>query len=114
MYYALVFLLGTLISWVSLIIIIPIAQKMAEFSMPPWSETLWKLAAVSAAGNLVSLFIGPYSALGSWAVGGVVFWFLMWRWFDMDVFGAIVVTVISWVVRAILGMMLFGALHALQ
>lgn len=44
MEYVLGFLIGTAVSWVSLLIVMPIAQRLAEFSMPPWPEALWKLA----------------------------------------------------------------------
>ncbi len=110
MEYVLVFLIGTVITWVSLIIIIPIAQKLAEFSMPPWPETLWKLAVVAAAGNIISVALDPLHHLLSWAVGFVVFWALMVKWFDVDLFGAVIIVVVSWFLRLVLVGLFLGAL----
>ncbi|MDY7009618.1 MAG: hypothetical protein SVV80_02560 [Planctomycetota bacterium] len=110
MEYVIIFVLGSVISWISLMIVIPIAQKWAEFSMPPWPETMWKLAVVSACGNAVAMCLDPINGFLSWIVGAVVFWTFMVKWFDVDFFGAIVIVIISWVLRVVLGGVLIGIL----
>ena len=110
MEYALAFLVGTAISWIGLIIVIPIAQRIAEFSLPPWLETLWKLAVIAGAGNLVAILLDPVHFFLSWVVGFVVFWWLMVKWFDVDFFGAVIIVVVSWVIRILLMALIMGAL----
>ncbi len=109
----LLLVVGTVISWVSLMIIVPIAQAIASFSMPPWPETMGKLAIVALVGNVLAVILEPINTFLSWVVGGIVFFYLMYRWFDVDVFGAIVIVVVSWVVRALLVLALIGFLAGL-
>jgi len=112
MEYAILFLLLTFVSGVSLLIVIPIAQKLADFSMPPWPETLWKLALVAAGVNAIGLALDPVNVFLSWIVGAVAFWTIMVKWFDVDLFGAMVIVVVSWVARIILGQILVGIVEA--
>jgi hypothetical protein len=37
---ALVLLFGAAFSWVALVILIAVGQKLADLSVPPWPETL--------------------------------------------------------------------------
>jgi hypothetical protein len=93
--YVLNFLIGTFLSWVSLLIVVPISQRLAEFSFPPWEEALWKLLVVAAAASLVSTVVGSFSGFLALIVGGIMFWSLMVKWFDVDMFGAIIIVVIT-------------------
>jgi hypothetical protein len=108
MVYVLAFLIGTLVSWVMLLIVVPIARKLADFSMPPWPETLWRLAIVAAAVNLVTIALDPVNAIVSWVAGAIVFFTLMVKWFDVDLFGAVIIVVVSWFAR----MLILGAVMA--
>ncbi len=99
MIYVIAFLVWTLISWISLLIVIPISRKLADFSMPPWPETLWKLAVVAASGNLLAIVLGPVHFVLGWIAGVVVFFIFMVKWFHVDLFGAVIIVVVSWVVR---------------
>lgn len=110
--YVLGFLIGTAVSWVSLLIIVPIAQRLAEFSMPPWPEALWKLAVIAAVANAISIALGPVHVWLSWIVGFVAFWWLMVKWFDVDLFGAVIIVVVSWFLRIFLVGAIVGALLA--
>ncbi len=101
-------LLGTIVSWVVLLIVIPIAQKFADFSMPPWSEALWKLAVVAAAGSAVSIFLDPVNIWLSLLVGAGVFWIFMYKWFDIDMFGAMVIVFISSTLRSVIMIFMMG------
>ncbi len=103
MEYVLGFLILSLFSWVLLLIVVPVAQKLADFSMPPWPETLWKLAVVATAVNLVAIALDPVNAIVSWVVGAIVFFFLMVKWFDVDLFGAVIIVFVNWMVRIFLG-----------
>lgn len=93
--YVLLFLIGTLLSWVSLLVVVPIAQKIAEFSFPPWDESAWKLLIVASATSLVSTAVGAFSTYLSWLVGAAVFWILMVKWFDVDMFGAVAIAFVT-------------------
>lgn len=108
MTYVIIFVLGTIVSLISLLIVIPIARKLADFSMPPWPEALWKLAVVSACGNAVAMGLDHINGFLSLIVGAAVFWTFMVKWFDVDFFGAIVIVIVSWVLRIILGSVLIG------
>ena len=110
LFYSLVFVIGTAISWVTLLIVIPIAQKLADFSMPPWPETLWKLAVVAGAYNGVLLALTPVNIFLAWIAMAVVFFSLMVKWFDVDFFGAVIIVVVSAVVRFVANMLLAGLL----
>lgn len=99
MTFLVVFLLGTFISWVSLLIVIPIAQKLADFSFPPWGEALWKLAIVAAAANLAEILGSLANGMLGLIAGAVVFFALMFKWFDVDFFGAIIIVFVSWLLR---------------
>jgi len=48
------FLGGSLLEWVVLMVVIPIAQRLADFSLPTLGETAWKLLAIVVAKNLAA------------------------------------------------------------
>ena len=106
------FVIATAISWVLLLIIIPIAQKVSQFSMPPWGEALWKLAVVAAASNAAAVAANPLHWFLGTVAGAVVFFVLMHKWFDVDLFDAIVITAVSWIVRQVVFMALIGAVQS--
>jgi len=114
MIYVIGFLLWTLISWISLLIIIPISRKLADFSMPPWPETLWKLAVVAASGNLLTIVLNPVNVVLSWVAGAVVFFVFMVKWFHVDLFGAVIIVVVTVVVRIALSFPLAFVLAAMR
>ena len=114
MFYVLAFLIGTIITWVILLIVVPIAQKLANFGMPPWPETLWKLAVISGGVNLVSLVLDPVHWLVGVIVSGIVFFTLMVKWFQVDLFGGIIIVLVGWIVRNVLMMFVLGSLASLS
>lgn len=113
-FYVLSFLVATIITWVILLIVVPIAQKLADFGMPPWPEALWKLAVISGGVNLVSLALDPIHWLLAIVASAIVFWVLMVKWFQVDFFGAVIIVAIGWIVRSVLMIYLLGALAALS
>jgi hypothetical protein len=92
--------MGTGIEWLVLLLVIPIAQKLADFSMPGLVEMLWKLFVIVLAKNLVIAVAAL--AVGSFAgglVGLAVFWIGMVKVFEVDFFGAIIIIVVSWLLQ---------------
>jgi len=105
-------LIGTVISWITLLIVVPIAQKLADFGMPPLPQMLWMLAVVAVANNGVAILLGLVNPFLGWAGGVIVFWTLMWKWFDLDLWGAVIIVVVSWVLQMILLTAVMGLLFA--
>ena len=114
MFYVLVFLIGTIITWVTLLIVIPIAQKLADFGFPPWPETLWKLAVIAAGVNAASVALDPVHWLLATLVSAIVFFTFMVKWFQIDFFGAMIIVVVSLIVRSVLMIFAMGALASLS
>jgi len=98
--------LGTLIgavgTWITLLIVVPIAGRIASFSFPGWGTAVWKLGVIALATNVLSTLVGSFNGTLGWIVAVVVFWVLMVKWFDVDFLGAVVIVVISWLVRIFL------------
>jgi len=96
---ALVLLFGAAFSWVTLVILIAIGQKLADLSVPPWPETLWKLAVIAIVYNALAAVLEPVNWLLSIVIGAVVFWTLMVKWFQVDFLGATILVVLSTVIQ---------------
>jgi len=103
------FLIETVLSWIMLLIVIPIAHRFAEFSLPPWNETWWKLGVTAMAMNAVALPLDYliHPMLG-WAAGMIVLWILLAKWLDVDGFGMWVIIGVSYVIQTFV----IGALMA--
>jgi len=99
--YVVTFLLGTLISWILLLIVVPISQKLADFSFPPWPETLWKLAVIAGATNATNMALTPVHWILALLGGPAVFFILMYKWFDIDFFGAVIIVVVHAIVSRV-------------
>ena len=91
--------IASFLTWIMLLIVIPIAQKLASFSLPPWRETWWKLAVVSLAMNGAMLLLDPVHFTLGWLAGFIVQWILLAKWFDVDGFGLLIILVISLLLR---------------
>ncbi len=98
--------LGTVVTWIILVIVVPISQKLSDFSFPPWSEALWKLAVVSAAitaagiaGDQANWFVG-------FAASFLVLFILMYKWFDVDFRGVIIICVASAILSRLMAFLL--------
>ncbi len=103
-------LVGSLLEWVVLMVVLPIAQRLADFSMPGLGETAWKLFAIVLAKNLVAIVaaMAVGGLVGSLA-GVVVFWIGMVKVFEVDFFGAVVIVIISWAVQFFVVTAVFAA-----
>jgi predicted lysophospholipase L1 biosynthesis ABC-type transport system permease subunit len=102
MEYVIGFAIGTVLSWIAFVVIVPIAEKLAQFSFPPWPQTLWKLAVVAAVVNAVMIALAPLHPLLSFGAGMGVFWVLMVKWFYVDVYRAIIFVIVGFVVTYLL------------
>ncbi len=91
-------LFGFLFSWISLVILIAIGQNLADLSVPPWPETLWKLAVIAAIPNVFVILLPLNPFLGG-LIMIVVFWTFMVKWFQVDFLGAIILSVLSALIR---------------
>jgi hypothetical protein len=111
------FLLVVLVSWVTLIVALPVAQLLTKFSLPPWGETLWKLAVVAIALSIVSVgllvWIGSFGMLIDPFVGFVVLWVFMYKWFDAGFLDVLVICIISRVANFAFVKILAGMLPTL-
>jgi len=91
-------LLGMFFSWVSLVILIAVGQNLADLSVPPWPETLWKLAVIAVVPDLLIIFL-PLNALLTNLIVIVVFWTFMVKWFQVDLLGAFILSFLSMLIR---------------
>ena len=104
-------LIGSAVEWLILCAVVPLAQRLADFSLPPPLEMAWKLFLIVLATNLVSYGVGTglgVPLLGS-IVGLVVFWAGIVKVFEVDLFGAVIIIV----VRFFVNMFLIAAIVAL-
>ena len=99
-------IVGSLINWAVLMLVIPLASRIARFSFPGLKESAWKLAIVVLATNLIAFALGP--VIGMWAaiVNLVIFSTAMVKWFDVDFTGAMVIVVLNFFVNFFVGFVL--------
>jgi hypothetical protein len=111
--YAVVFVLMTVLQWVILLIAVPIAQRLMDFSLPLWPERTWKLAVVAAGVTLASMLLSPLHVPLLPMIGSVlVLWAMMARWFDVGPASAFVVSLVSGAMSYFLALfVLAGAMH---
>lgn len=108
--YVVLFAAGTVVTWLTLLVVLPIAQKLADFGLPGWRDLLWQLAVVAVVVNGVSLALAPFSGILSWLASSVVFWVMMVKWFDVDLFGAVVIVAVNIVIGIIARVVLVAVL----
>ncbi len=99
-------IIESFLSWAVLMIVIPVASRIARFSFPGLKESAWKLAVVVLATNLIAFALSP--VIGMWAaiVNVVIFWTAMVKWFDVDFIGAVVIVVVNFFVTMFAGVVL--------
>lgn len=92
--------IGIVFSWITLVIVLPIARKLSDFSLPPWQQTVPRLGVIAAATYLAQFLVGMFAGgfLGSIA-SIIVFFGLLYKWFDIDVWAAVIIVVVSWGVQ---------------
>lgn len=92
-------LVAPIITWVGLLVVVPIAQQIADFPLPPLGEMAWKLGATIAAANTVMVVLAFVHGFLAWVASVLVFWGAMFQIFDLDAFGAVVIAVLWWLLR---------------
>lgn len=105
------FVVGTVLNWVALMIVLPIAVRIGGFSFPGLKAAAPKLAVLVLATNVISLTLAPVIGIGAAVINLVVFWTAMVKWFDVDFFGAVVIMVVNLMVSMGL-VVVIGALMA--
>jgi hypothetical protein len=97
-------------NWIVLMVVVVIAQRLADFPLPPWVELAWKLAAILAVTILASFLLDRVSPILGWLASAVIFWVGLWKVLELDMFGVVVIWVLNMVLRWILGGILIAAL----
>lgn len=92
-------LLYAFLNWLGLMIVIPIAGRLAGFGFPGFKEAAGKLAALVIVTLGVQFYLGPSIGLfGVVVLNLIIFWTAMVKWFDVDLFGAGVIVALNLVV----------------
>ena len=87
--------------WAVLLFVIPLAQRLADFSMPPALEMAKKLLLIVLLKSFVGMGVGMI--LGEFPgniAAAIVLWTGLTKVFDLDFFGAVMIVVVSFVLRA--------------
>lgn len=103
------FLISVAVDWLALMIVLPVAQRLADFALPGLVERSWKLLAIILASSLTTLVVALAQPLVGTLAGLAVFWIGMVKVFDVDFFGAVIIVLIRW----LLGMFVTAALVGL-
>jgi hypothetical protein len=98
MEYVVAFLVYTTLTWITLLVVLPIAQKLADFGLPPLVDLLWQVALVSGIYTAVGMLCSPLGGFLGWLIPSIIFWVMMVKWFHVDLFGAIIIVVVNFIV----------------
>jgi hypothetical protein len=105
-----VFAVMTVVQSGILLLVILIGKNWADLSMPPLGQLLLRVIVISAVTMLVDLLLSQVMGILGWAGSLVVFWYMMYKWFNCDLFGAVILIVISFVLRMLIGIAILGAI----
>ena len=92
---AFAFPIGCVVHWILLLIVVPIAQKLADFALPPWRETMLTLGVVAVLVNALVVGLDMVNVWVSLIGAAVLFWTLMVKWFEVDFLGAFIIMVVA-------------------
>jgi hypothetical protein len=115
-------LLGIVADWIVLLLVIPLAERLGDFGLPEkWPAKLLALVAaarVIPAAAVYGAILAGGQADGSAAywigyLGPVVFWVSLWKVFELDLFGAIIISIISWVIGIYLSGLILAVIASL-
>jgi len=95
--YVALWLIGSLILWLLLLLALLIASRIADFSLPPVGAFLGKAAIVAAGVTGAAVGLDVVSGFVSWIVAMALFFGLLIKLFDMDLWGAVAVVIATWV-----------------
>ena len=110
MEYLALWLIASLILWLVLLLALLITSRIADFSLPPVGPFLGKAATVAAGVTAVAVGLDFVSGFLSWIVAMALFFGLLVKLFDMDLWGAVAVVIATWVLSrmAFLGLIAAG------
>lgn len=100
--------IGVPLNWAALMLVIPLAARIAGFSFPGIKESAWKLAVVVLVTTVIALTLAPAIGFGASVINFAIFWTAMVKWFDVDLIGAVVIVVLSFFVNMAMGMVIVG------
>ena len=89
------FPLGCVAFWILLLIVVLLAQKLADFALPPWPETMLKLGVIAVLVNTLTAGLDMVNVWLSWIGGAALFWALIVKWFEVDPFGALMIIAVA-------------------
>jgi len=112
MEYVIAFFVYTAISWIFLMIVLPIARNIVDFSLPPMGELAWRAAVVAGAGAITDLVLSPISGILALVGGLVVFYGLMYKFFDSGLFATFVIAILNTLIVFLLFGVIFAAVSA--
>ena len=127
MEYVIAFFVYTAISWIFLMIVLPIARNIVDFSLPPMGELAWRAAVVAGAGAITDLVLSPISGILAlvgglvvfyglmykfFDIGLVVFYGLMYKFFDSGLFATFVIAILNTLIVFLLFGVIFAAVSA--
>ena len=108
MEFVLTLVIGVPLNWAALMLVIPLAARIAGFSFPGIKEAALKLAVVVLVTNVIALTLAPAIGIGASVINLVIFWTAMVKWFDVDLMGAVVIVVLSYLVNIAMGIVMVG------
>ncbi len=101
---------GAVLNWAALMVVIPLAARIASFSFPGLKEAAGKLAVLVLVTNAISVTLSPQIGIGASILILIIFWTAMVKWFDVNFIGAVVIVVLNAIVNFFLGVLIGVAL----
>ena len=84
MAYLIVWLIGTGISWVMLVVALILVRRIADVGFASLGDLLWRAAVVVAAVNVAATAASMLSGILGWIVAMVMFVGMLMKMFDLD------------------------------
>jgi hypothetical protein len=106
----------TIVNWVVLMIVIPVAQRLGDFDLPNLPDRWWRILIMAAALTATHVLVHQTELgliIGS-ILAFIVLWAFMYIYFDADAFGTVMVVVVLQVVDFIVQMSLITWLYRTQ
>ena len=109
MTYLIVWLIGSGVSWVLLVVALLLVRRIADIGFASLGDLLWRAAVVVAVVNVVVTGVSIFSGILAWIVALVLFVGMLMKMFDLDLWQGVVVVIAVWVLRMIVVFALLGA-----
>jgi hypothetical protein len=112
MEYVLEWFIQVVIGWVGLLVTMLVAQRIADFSMPPLRDFLWKAAIVVAIVSAISIGLNLINGWVSFVATLIVFIGLMEKLFDLDFWQITAIVLVNRVLVFLVYMAILAAVIA--